>query len=77
MLSLEDDVLRIFPSVMASLLRRVSANSAMSPVLTPVFRVVYGIAQAWVSKLQEIERRRLLHVDYQSRRSLSFSGESE
>jgi preprotein translocase subunit SecA len=76
MVCLEDELIRTLPAFW----RGITA-ALMAPIgrvlMQPMAIAVYRFSQYWVSKVQEFERRRLFQSDHQSRRSLSFSGESE
>lgn len=71
LLSLEDEVVQVYPLGLLKILKKIISLNHR------VVLFFYWFAQALVSMKQAKERRRLLHSDHQSRRSLSFGGVAE
>lgn len=76
-LSLDDELLQVFPSRLIHLLARTLAAAPNNPVLQWLARRTYQLAQRKVERYHKRTRRSLLKAEFQSRRSLSFTGKSE
>ena len=77
MLSLEDEVVSRLPQTVRRVLALWLARMPRSRVAQRTAAIAYRAAQALVSRHHSGLRRRLMHSDDQTRRSLSFSGSSE
>ncbi|MBV1786448.1 preprotein translocase subunit SecA [Marinobacterium sp. D7] len=76
-LSLEDELLQVLPKRLLKALSRRLQGAPDSRVLQWVARRVYQLAQQRVERSHKRIRRSLLRAEFQSRRSLSFTGKSE
>lgn len=77
MLSLEDELLQVLPRGILSSLQRMLQQAPRNRLLQWTARKVYHFAQKKVERHHKRIRRSLLKAEFQTRRSLSFTGKSE
>lgn len=77
MLSFEDELLKALPSYIRHSYQRLLSLSPNNPMLQWGARKLYAWAQKKVERYHKRVRRSLLKSEFQTRRSLSFTGKSE